>query len=157
MVSPPARLEQLAFVRKRGLRGVKLVISGTHEGIKATAAKALKVTWPRCQVHFMRNALAHANKTQRRMVSASIGTVFMQDCPNAAKQQWRTVADQFWNKMPKLAASMDAAENDVLAFMSFPRSRWSRIYSTNPLERLNVEIKRRTNVAGSSTAFRPST
>jgi putative transposase len=108
----------------------------------------LKATWQRCRVHFMRNALAYANKTQRRMVSAAIGTVFVQETPDAAKKQWRSVADQFREKLPKLAACMDEAENDVLAFMGFPRAHWTQIYSTNPLERLNAEIKRRTNVVG---------
>ena len=124
------------------------MISDSHEGLKAAASKVLKATWQRCRVHFMRNALAFANKTQRRMVSAAIGTVFVQDSPEAARKQWRSVADQFRQKMPKLAACMDEAENDVLAFMTFPRSHWQQIHSTNPLERLNAEIKRRTNVVG---------
>ena len=144
----PFWTEFLRSLNRRGLRGVKLVISDSHEGIKAAASKVLKATWQRCRVHFMRNALAFANKTQRRMVSAAIGTVFVQDTPEAAKQQWRSVADQFREKLPKLAACMDDAENDVLAFMTFPRSHWPQIYSTNPLERLNAEIKRRTNVVG---------
>jgi putative transposase len=144
----PFWTEFLRSLNRRGLRGVKLVISDSHEGIKAAASKVLKATWQRCRVHFMRNALAFANKTQRRMVSAAIGTVFVQDSPDAAKQQWRAVADQFREKMPKLATCMDDAENDVLAFMTFPRSHWPQIYSTNPLERLNAEIKRRTNVVG---------
>jgi putative transposase len=96
----------------------------------------------------MRNALAHAGKTQRRMVSAAIGTVFVQDSADAARTQWRSVADQLRGKFPKLGALMDEAENDVLAFMTFPRAHWAQIYSTNPLERLNAEIKRRTNVVG---------
>ncbi len=96
----------------------------------------------------MRNALAHAGKTQRRMVSAAIGTVFVQESADAARTQWRSVADQLRGKFPKLGVLMDAAENDVLAFMTFPRAHWTQIYSTNPLERLNAEIKRRTNVVG---------
>jgi len=144
----PFWTEFLRSLNRRGLRGVKLVISDSHEGIKAAASKVLKATWQRCRVHFMRNALAFANKTQRRMVSAAIGTVFVQDTPETAKTQWRSVADQFRDKMPKLATCMDTAENDVLAFMTFPRAHWAQIYSTNPLERLNAEIKRRTNVVG---------
>ena len=144
----PFWTEFLRSLNRRGLRGVKLVISDSHEGLKAAASKVLKATWQRCRVHFMRNALAFANKTQRRMVSAAIGTVFVQDSPEAARKQWRSVADQFRQKMPKLAACMDEAENDVLAFMTFPRSHWQQIHSTNPLERLNAEIKRRTNVVG---------
>ena len=135
-------------LNRRGLRGVKLVISDSHEGIKAAVSKVLKATWQRCRVHFMRNALAHAGKTQRRMVSAAIGTVFVQETPKAARDQWRGVADQLRGKFPKLGALMDEAEQDVLAFMTFPRAHWPQIYSTNPLERLNAEIKRRTNVVG---------
>jgi putative transposase len=131
----PFWTEFLRSLNRRGLRGVKLVISDSHEGIKAAASKVLKATWQRCRVHFMRNALAFANKTQRRMVSAAIGTVFVQDSPEAARKQWRSVADQFRDKMPKLAACMDDAENDVLAFMTFPRSHWSQIYSTDEIDK----------------------
>ena len=138
----------LRSLNRRGLRGVKLVISDSHEGIKAAVAKVLKATWQRCRVHFMRNALAHAGKTQRRMVAAAIGTVFVQDTADAARTQWRTVADQLRERFPKLGTLMDEAEHDVLAFMTFPKAHWAQIYSTNPLERLNADIKRRTNVVG---------
>lgn len=138
----------LRSLTRRGLRGVKLVISDAHEGLKAAAAKVLKATWQRCRVHFLRNALAHAGKGQRQMVLAMINTVFAQDSQEAAIKQWRTVADQLREKFPKLAALMDKAESDVLAFMSFPKSHRVQIHSTNPLERLNAEIKRRTNVVG---------
>ena len=144
----PFWTEFLRSLNRRGLRGVKLVISDRHEGIKAAAAKVLKATWQRCRVHLMRNALPHAGKTQRCMVSAAIGTVFVQDAADAARTQWRSVADQLRSKFPKLGALMDEAENDVLAFMTFPRAHWTQIYSTNRLERLNAEIKRRTNVVG---------
>ena len=138
----------LRSLTRRGLRGVKLVISDAHEGLKAAAAKVLKATWQRCRVHFLRNALAHAGKGQRQVVLALINTVFAQETQEAAIAQWRTVADQLRTKFPKLAALMDDAENDVLAFMSFPKSHRVQIHSTNPLERLNAEIKRRTNVVG---------
>jgi putative transposase len=140
--------EFLRSLMRRGLRGVKLVISDAHLGLKAAAAKVLKATWQRCRVHFMRNALAHANKTQRRMVSATIATVFAQDSAEAAHAQWRAVADQLRGKLPKLGALMDGAEDEVLSYMNFPRAHWLQIHSTNPLERLNAEIKRRTNVVG---------
>ena len=139
------------FLRKlarRGLRGVKLVISDSHEGIKAAVAKVLSATWQRCRVHFMRNALAHAGRSGRRVVSAFIATAFAQDDAEAAKQQWRRVADQLRPKLPKLAALMDEAEPDVLAYMSFPAPHRAKLYSTNPIERLNGEIKRRTEVVG---------
>ena len=138
----------LRSLTRRGLRGVKLVISDAHVGIKAAVAKVLKSTWQRCRVHFLRNALAHAGKGQRQMVLALINTVFAQDSQEAAIAQWRAVADQMRTKFPKLAVLMDDAESDVLAFMSFPKAHRVQIHSTNPLERLNAEIKRRTDVVG---------
>ena len=138
----------LRSLTRRGLRGVKLVISDAHEGLKAAAAKVLKATWQRCRVHFLRNALAHAGKGQRQVVLAMINTVFAQQTQEAAIAQWRSVADQLRANFPKLAVLMDEAEADVLAFMSFPKSHRAQIHSTNPLERLNAEIKRRTNVVG---------
>src|SRR5690242_470228 len=139
------------FLRKlarRGLRGVKLVISDAHEGIKAAVAKVLHASWQRCRVHFMRNVLAHAGKSGRRVVSAFIATAFAQDDAEAARIQWRKVADQLRCKLRKLAAFMDEAEPDVLAFMNFPKDHRTKIHSTNPLERVNGEIKRRTEVVG---------
>ena len=138
-------LRQLA---RRGLRGVKLVISDAHEGIKAAISKVLHATWQRCRVHFMRNVLAHAGRQGRRVVAAFIGTAFVQEDAETASKQWRQVADQLRPKVPKLAAFMDEAEVDVLAFMSFPKDHRPKIHSTNPLERLNGEIKRRTDVVG---------
>ena len=140
-----------AFLRKlarRGLRGVKLVISDAHEGLKAAISKILCATWQRCRVHFMRNALAHAGKSGRRVVSAFVATAFAQNDAMSASQQWRRVADQLRPKVPKLAALMDEAEPDVLAYMTFPQQHRQKLHSTNPLERLNGEIKRRTEVVG---------
>ena len=139
------------FLRKlarRGLRGVKLVISDAHEGIKASVAKVMNATWQRCRVHFMRTVLAHAGRSGRRVVSAFIATAFAQDDADAARQQWRRVADQLRPKVPKLATLMDRAEPDVLAYMGFPAAHRIKLHSTNPLERLNGEIKRRTEVVG---------
>jgi putative transposase len=138
----------LRKLRRRGLRGVKLVISDAHEGIKAAVAKMLNATWQRCRVHFMRNVLAHAGRSGRRVVSAFIATAFAQDDAEAARQQWRRVADQLRAKLPKLAGLMDEAEPDVLAYMSFPAPHRAKLHSTNPIERLNGEIKRRTEVVG---------
>jgi putative transposase len=140
--------EFLRKLRRRGLRGVKLVISDAHEGIKAAVAKLMNATWQRCRVHTMRNALAHAGKNSRRVVSAFMATAFAQDSAEAAKAQWRRVADQLRPKLSKLAAFMDEAETDVLAYMSFPAEHGSKLHSTNGLERLNGEIKRRTDVVG---------
>ena len=138
----------LRDLTRRGLRGVKLVTSDAHEGIKAAVTRVLSTTWQRCRVHFMRNALAHAGKSGRRVVSAFVATAFAQDTADAAKAQWRTVADQLRTRLPKLAALMDSAEEDVLAYMSFPPAHRTKLHSTNPLERLNGEIKRRTEVVG---------
>ena len=144
----PFWTEFLRSLTRRGLRGVKLVISDAHEGIKAAVSKVFSATWQRCRVHFMRNALAHAGKSGRRVVSAFIATAFAQDDAKSASLQWRSVADQLRPKIPKLAALMDSAEHDVLAFMAFPQAHRAKLHSTNPIERLNGEIKRRTNVVG---------
>jgi transposase-like protein len=140
--------EFLRKLRRRGLRGVKLVISDAHEGLKAAVAKVMHASWQRCRVHFLRNALAHAGKSGRRVVSAFIATAFAQDDAAAASAQWRKVADQLRPKLPKLAALMDEAEPDVLAYMTFPAAHRTKLHSTNPIERLNGEIKRRTEVVG---------
>ena len=140
-----------AFLRKlarRGLRGVKLVISDAHEGLKGAITKILSATWQRRRVHFMRNALAYAGKSGRRVVSAFVATAFAQNDAESAKRQWRRVADQLRPKLPKLAALMDQAESDVLAYMTFPAQHRAKLHATNPLERVNGEIKRRTEVVG---------
>ena len=140
-----------AFLRKlrqRGLRGVKLVISDAHDGLKAAVAKLLHASWQRCRVHFARNALAHAGKNGRRVVAAFIATAFAQNDADAARLQWRKIADQLRPTLPKLATLMDDSEADVLAYMSFPAAHRTKLHSVNPLERLNGEIKRRTDVVG---------
>jgi putative transposase len=144
----PFWVEFLRSLARRGLRGVKLVVSDAHEGLKAAITKILGAAWQRCRVHFMRNALAYAGKTQRRIVSAWVGTAFAQDDAAAARKQWRQVADQARPRVPKLAALMDDAEADVLAYMGFPAQHRAKLHSTNPLERLNGEIKRRSEVVG---------
>jgi putative transposase len=141
-------LDFLRGLARRGLRGVKLVISDAHEGLKAAVTKVLRATWQRCRVHFMRTATAHAGKSQRRLVAAWIGTAFAEADAPAAHAQWRRVADQIRPKVPELAALMDAAEEDVLAYMHFPAAHRAKLHSTNPIERLNGEIKRRTDVVG---------
>ena len=144
----PFWVEFLRSLARRGLRGVKLVISDAHEGLKAAITKVLSATWQRCRVHFMRNALSYAGKTQKRVVSAWVGTAFAQDDAAAARKQWRDVADQMRPRLPKLAGLLDEAEADVLAYMDFPAQHRAKIHSTNPLERLNGEIKRRADVVG---------
>ena len=108
----------------------------------------LKTSWQRCRVHFIRNALAHADKGHRQAVLAMINTIFVLDTAQAASVQWRSVADQLRPKLPELAAMMDDAEHEVLTFMTFPKAHRTQIHSTNPLERLTAEVKRRTNVIG---------
>ena len=138
----------LRQLTRRGLRGVQLVISDAHEGLKAAAAKVLGTTWQRCRVHFMRNALAHAPKKQQAAVATLIRTAFAQESAAEAHAQWRRVADQLQEQLPKLADLMDAAEHDVLAYRDFPSAHQRQLHSTNPLERLNGEIKRRTRSVG---------
>ena len=138
----------LRGLARRGLSGVKLVIADDHKGLKAALTRILSATTQRCRVHFMRNLLAHAGKQGRRVVSAFVATAFAQEDAEAASAQWRLVADQLRPKAPKLAALMDEAEHDVLAYMSFPREHRQKLHSTNPIERLHAEIKRRTNVVG---------
>ena len=108
----------------------------------------LKTSWQRCRVHFIRNALAHADKGHRQAVLAMINTIFVLDTAQAASVQWRSVADQLRPKLPELAAMMDDAEHEVLTFMTFPKAHRRQIHSTDPLELLNAEVKRRTDVIG---------
>jgi transposase-like protein len=131
-----------------GLRGVKLVISDAQEELKAAIARVLNAPWQRCRIHFMRNLLAHAGRNGRRPAAAFIGTIFAQADKPAAKAQWRKVTDQMRPELPKLAAFMDAAQEDVLAYMDFAPAHWLKLHSTNPIERTNGEIKRRANVVG---------
>jgi putative transposase len=144
----PFWTEFLRKLTRRGLRGVKLVISDAHEGLKAAIEKVLHATWQRCRVHFMRNMLAHAGRQGRGVASAFIATAFAQEDWGSARTQWRKVADQLRPKLPKLAALMDEAEPDVLAYMTFPAAHRVKLHSTNTLERLNGEVKRRTDVVG---------
>jgi putative transposase len=133
---------------RRGLKGVKLVISDAHEGLKAAITRVVGATWQRCRVHAMRNALAHVPKGQHTMVAAAIRQAFIQPDQASATQTWRHVADQLRGRWPKLGAFMDEAEADVLAYFSFPAQHRAKLHSTNPLERLNKEVKRRADVVG---------
>ena len=142
----------LAFLRSlvaRGLAGVQLVVSDAHEGLKtAIGAVLYGANWQRCRVHFVRNALALVPKAAQQLTAATIRTVFVQ--PDAAKTRhaWRQVADGFRPHHAKLAMLLDDAEADVLAYLTFPSEHWRQIWSNNPLERLNREVKRRTDVVG---------
>lgn len=142
----------LSFLRSlvaRGLSGVQLVVSDAHLGLRQAIAAVLHgASWQRCRVHFVRNALQLVPKAQAQFVAASIRTVFVEPDATSARVQWRRVADGFRPRYPKLALLLDDSEEDVLAYLTFPREHWRQIWSTNPLERLNREIKRRTEVVG---------
>ena len=138
----------LRSLADRGLRGIKLVIADDHKGLRAAARRVFNASLQRCRVHWMRNALAHAPAKQRAAVAAMLKTIFAQETKAEAMAQWNVVADALREKQPKLAALMDAAREDVLAYMDFPKDHWPQISSTNPLERLNKEIKRRSDVVG---------
>jgi len=138
----------LRSLADRGLRGVKLVIADDHKGLRAAAAKVFHASLQRCRVHWMRNALAHVPPKQRPAVVAMLKTIFAQDTAEAARAQWQQVADALRERFPKLAELMDSSRDDVLVYMSFPREHWPQIASTNPLERVNGEVKRRSDVVG---------
>jgi putative transposase len=133
---------------RRGLRGVKLVVSDAHEGLKAAIRRVLGATWQRCRVHWLRAALAHVPKGQQSVVAAALRQAFLQADQANAHQVWRQVADQLRPRWPRLAALMDESEHDVLAYMGFAAQHRAKLHSTNPLERLNKEVKRRADVVG---------
>jgi putative transposase len=141
-----------AFLRSvvaRGLSGVRLVTSDAHRGLKGAIEAVLQgASWQRCRVHFMRNALSLVPKAAQQMVGATIRTVFAQPDSESARQQWRRVSDGFRHRFPRLSELMEEAEEDVLAYAAFPQEHWQKIWSNNPLERVNKEVKRRTNVVG---------
>ncbi len=133
----------------RGLRGVQLVISDSHEGLKGAITSVFAgASWQRCKVHFMRNALSYVPKAAQGLVATTIRTIFAEPDPAQARAQWRHVADGFRDRFARLATLMDDAEDDVLAYLGFPPEHWRQIWSNNPQERLNREVKRRTDVVG---------
>ena len=133
---------------KRGLAGIKLVISDAHEGLKAAIRRVLGATWQRCRVHWTRNALAYVPKAHQTMVAAGLRQAFQQPDQAAARASLSHFADQLHNRWPKLKIFVDDSLDDVLAYMSFPAQHRTKLHSTNPLERLNKEIKRRADVVG---------
>ena len=136
----------LRSLTSRGLRGVKLVISDSHEGLKSAAKKVLSTSWQRCRVHFMRNVLAHVAQAQKPIVVAAMSSIFVQPSQAEAQKEWRNVSDKLRHRFPRVSTVMDDAEADVLAYMAFPKDHWRQIHSNNTLERLNREVKRRSNV-----------
>lgn len=141
--------EFLTGLVDRGLAGVRLVISDAHAGlIKAIGRCFQGAGWQRCRVHAMRNLLAAAPHRQRAMIAALIRTVFAQPDGDTARTQLRAVVDQLAPYAPAVAERLQSMEADVLAYTAFPAGHWSKIWSNNPIERLNRELKRRTDVVG---------
>ncbi len=139
--------EFLIGLKARGLSGVHLVISDAHAGLKAAVAQQFTgASWQRCRVHFMRNVTSAVSSKQVPPVMAAIKTIFAHTEPDAVAAQWDQVAQTLAGSFPKVSAMMDGAKEDVLAFRAFPKSHWQKIWSNNPIERLNKEIKRRADV-----------
>jgi putative transposase len=139
----------LRSLRSRGLAGVRLVISDAHEGLKgAIAAVLLDAAWQRCRVHFLRNVLARIPKGSAQMVLAAIRTIWAQPDAALVGDQLDEIAAKLEPRFPAVAAMLTEAKADVTAFAAFPFSHWRKVWSTNPLERVNREIKRRTDVVG---------
>ena len=141
--------EFLTSLTARGLAGVRLVISDAHAGLTKAIARCFQgAGWQRCRVHAMRNLLAAANHRHRPMIAALIRTVFAQPDAATARTQLRAVVDQLAPYAPAVAERLQGMEDDVLAYTAFPTAHWSKIWSNNPIERLNRELKRRTDVVG---------
>ena len=139
----------LRSLKARGLSGTKLVISDAHAGLKAAiAAVMLGASWQRCRVHFLRNVLAVVPKGSQTMVAAAIRTIFAQPDAEHVREQLEVIATMLGRQFPKVEAMLREAADDLTAFADFPVAHWKKIWSTNPLERLNKEVKRRTDVVG---------
>ena len=140
--------EFLRSLRARGLRGVRLCVSDAHEGLKNAIAQVLGCPWQRCTVHFLRDMLGHVNRAQQPLVSGAVRQLFHAADGVEARERLGQVADQLARPAPKVAELLEAAEDDLLAFYAFPPEHWSKLRSTNPLERVNREIGRRSDVIG---------
>jgi putative transposase len=133
---------------KRGLRGVQLVVSDAHAGLKAAIAQTLDCPWQRCSVHFLRETLGHVRKDQQGMVAALLRPIFNADDRDAARELAGDALERLRKPLPRIATLLEDAEEDLLAFYAFPPDHWPKLRSTNPLERVNREIGRRTDVVG---------
>ncbi len=141
-------VEFLRGLRARGLGGVRLCVSDHHEGLKAAIARILACPWQRCTVHFVRNMHGHCRRSERGLVSAALREIFDTDGLEQARARLGEVLERFRGPVPKVAELLEGAEDDLLAFYRFPAAHWSKLRSTNPLERLNKEIGRRADVVG---------
>lgn len=141
-------VEFLRELRSRGLAGVRLCVSDHHEGLKSAIARILDCPWQRCTVHFVRNMHGHCRRSDRGLVSAALREIFDAEGLEQAQARLGKVLERFQGSLPKIAALLEAAEEDLLAFYRFPAAHWSKLRSTNPLERLNKEIGRRSDVVG---------
>ena len=146
--SGPFWVEFLRSLRARGLGGVRLCVSDHHEGLKQAIARVLACPWQRCAVHFVRDMLKHCRPSQRGLVAAALREVFNAESRDQARQRVSEVIARLSQVAPKVAALLEQAEEDLIAFYSFPPPHWSKLRSTNPLERVNREIGRRTDVVG---------
>jgi transposase-like protein len=138
----------LRSLRERGLQGVQLCVSDEHLGLKAAIARVLACPWQRCTVHFVRDMLRHCRPAQRGMVSAALREIFNAESYEAARERSGEVIERLRGPAPKVAELLEEAEEDLLAFYRFPAAHWSKLRSTNPLERVNREIGRRSDVVG---------
>ena len=139
----------LRSLKDRGLDGVKLVISDAHSGLKAAIGRVFQGTaWQRCKVHLIRNLMTHVPKSHKQMIGATVRTIFVQPDSKSTREQLRQVVSMLETRYPNAAELLSDAEHDVTAYAAFPQQHWSKIASTNPLERVNKEIKRRANVIG---------
>ncbi len=140
--------EFLAGLRARGLHGVRLCVSDCHQGLRNAIGRVLGCTWQRCTVHALRNMLGHAAKSQQPMISAAVRSIFTAASAQEARQRLAEVTERLAGPAPKVSELLLDAESELLAFYAFPREHWSKLRSTNPLERVNREIARRSEVVG---------
>jgi transposase-like protein len=140
--------EFLHSLRARGLTGVRLVVSDAHQGLRNAIARVLDAPWQRCTVHFLRDMLGHVAKTQQPMIATAIRQIFNAPDDQEARQRLGDVCERLHGPAPKVARLLEDAESELLAFYAFPKDHWPKLRSTNPLERFNREVGRRTDVVG---------
>ena len=140
--------EFLFSLKARGLSGVRLCVSDAHQGLRSAIARVLGCRWQRCTVHFLRDMLGHCGRQLQPMIAAAIRHVFRADDGDQARQRLAEVVDRLQSPAPKVARLLEDAESDLLAFYAFPKEHWPKLRSTNPLERVNKEIGRRSDVVG---------